>query len=106
MPINTNVSSVSHWGPVKTRDAASRWSSTAKLSAIYSANAVREDPQMMKADNLKFNPGEMLKGASLGPHDTDPSHQRVMQDRLWTPIMYTAGGLIAFLILVSFLRKK
>lgn len=106
MPVNTLLSREPRCGPVKTQQSASRWSSSHRLASIYSENAVGEDPQMMKTDNLLFDPMEMVHGTSKGMFDTDMSHQRVQRDRMWAPIMYTAGGLILFLVVVSFLRKN
>lgn len=83
----------------------SRWSQTTKREAVYEGLKETSDPAMRKADTIKFDPSEMIIGASKGQFETDMSYQRVQRDRDWVPVLYTVGAFVIFLGIVSFLRR-
>lgn len=108
MPIQVTLNNASASSIPRTESiipGISRWSQTTKREAVYEGLAAVSNPEMRKADNLKFNPSEMIIGASKGMYETDMSYQRVQRDRDWVPVMYTLGALVIFLGVVSFLRR-
>lgn len=106
MPVNINTSSQPYNSATMTKQAVSRWSSTAKKAALYQEIASTADPQMMKADTIVFDPSEMIGGTSKGMYESDSSHQRVQSEKQMTTVYYAAGALVVFLIVVTFLKRN
>ena len=83
----------------------SRWTSSSNNQALYKSLASGANEDMMKSDNLLFNPHQMIAGSAVSQATADPSYQRfdVMQMR---PVYYYAGGFLLFLVVMKYLTSS
>lgn len=109
MPVSTSLTNATRAGPPRAGsvfDSASRWSPASKKRSLYERANENADPQMMKTDNIKWSPTEMLVGSSRGFSETDTSMQRVRAAEDWKVVVYSVSGIVVFLALLTFLRNK
>lgn len=82
----------------------SQWTATSNTQRLYANLASASDPNMMKADNLLFDPKLMVGSSGLAANVTDHSYRRFDQIQIM-PIYYYVGSFIILLTVLKYLTK-
>lgn len=82
----------------------SQFTNAAANQKLYQNLANASDSQMMKADNLLFDPKLMIGSSGLGYTATDPSFQRFEHLQIM-PVYYYLGSFVLLLVVLKYLTK-
>lgn len=82
----------------------SQWTAKPPASQLYRMLDGTERPELMRADTIAFNPGEMLSGTGRPHAAFDASYKNLDMARL-KPIYMSVGLFIGFLLALRYLRS-
>lgn len=83
----------------------SRWSGSSERNAAYASANSGANSDLLGADTIRFEVGDMVGGVSKKMYETDHSQIRVDDSQKWIPVIYGVGALILFLSIMNLLKK-
>ena len=108
MVISINNTVSSHKNVNETLKSAAMWNDRAAKTSMFDRPTNQPTYSALEKGQaaLKYSASEMIGNASMPMFATDSSHARLQYERDWKPVIYTAGALITFLVVISFLKKN
>lgn len=100
MPIH--IKSTNHPRTTAREFNMSQWTNKTSASATYRRLDGSENPSMMRADTIAFNPMEMFRRTNITPTQTDHSY-RTLEHLRKQPVYVTAGAFVLFLLVLRYL---